>query len=109
MLFTFQCFVFACVILHRSCFLIVLQHLVGWVDLQSPLIAQVAEILVVDEAFAVFVEELEDHELIFGAHLDLESFEALCEFSERDAVVEVSVEVAEGWTEGLEAFLDANP
>ena len=103
------CLILARVVGHGARFFVVLQHGGGGVDFQPPLVAEVAEVLVVDEALAAFVEVVEHHQLLGRAHFDLEPLQTFSELRELDAVVLLQVEISEGRAESLESFLDPDP
>lgn len=86
-----------------------LKHGCGWVKVHAPLVAQVAEVVVRDEAFSLLVQIVEDHKDVFGAELYLERLQAYHEMIVADPAIAAYVEETESWTYLLESFLDTNP
>ena len=86
-----------------------MQHQGCWVNIVPAFLAEVAEIIVVDEALARLVQVVEDEKQVTRAQLDFEVFHPQDELVEADPVVEVQIEEAEGRAEVFETLLNPGP
>ena len=85
------------------------EHLRGWVHLHSPLIAQVAEVVVVNVAFMIRIEVLEDHGEVFRTQCNFQSLECDHKLVEGDLPSHIHVEETESWANGIESFHYSDP